>query len=101
LGDGDGTTRIRRTRRARLLVRNPRLLPGLVQRGGWSNGILQGVLDAVLRDGFEARGRAAFPLVCVEGLGDLAGEASKLEEVGRLGNSLPWFGRRTGGLAWG
>jgi hypothetical protein len=53
----------------------------------------------VLRDGFEAREGVAFLLVCAGGLGDLGGEASELEEVRQLGDSLPelqaadrWFG---------
>jgi hypothetical protein len=53
LGDGDDTMRIRRMRWPRLLVWNPRLLPGLVQRGGWSeNGA--GVLR-VSDDGVDLR----------------------------------------------
>jgi hypothetical protein len=50
LGDDEGTTRIRRMRRPRLLVQNPRLLPGLVQRGDWSEngaGVLRVSDDSV------------------------------------------------------
>jgi hypothetical protein len=47
------------------------------------------VLDVVLRDGFEAREGVVFLLVCAGGLGDLGGEASELEEVRQLGDSLP------------
>jgi hypothetical protein len=63
------------------------LLPIAAWRGDWSGDVLQGVPDAVLHDGFETRGDAAFPLGCAKGLGDLGGEASELEEVGWLGDS--------------
>jgi hypothetical protein len=46
------------------------------------------VLDVVLHDGFGVREEVAFLLVCAGGLGDLDGEASKLEEVRRLSDSL-------------
>jgi hypothetical protein len=61
----------------------------MCQQSGWSDGVLQGVLDVVLHDGLEAREEVALLLVCVEGLGDLGGEASELMKVGWLGNSSP------------
>jgi hypothetical protein len=87
LGDGVTMMRIRRTRRARLLVQNPRLLPGLAQRGGWSGDVLQGILDMGRCSVCRTISEAAVLLGCAGRHGGRGGEAGELEEVGRLGYS--------------
>jgi hypothetical protein len=58
----------------------------------------RGVLDATLRDGYEAPDEVALLPGCAERRGELGGEAGRLEVDNRRGDFSPKFQAADGGL---
>jgi hypothetical protein len=70
-------------------------------RGGWSDGVLQGVLDAVLRDVYEAREGVVLLLGSAGRRGDWGGKVGELEVVCRLDDCSPKCRATDGALGSG
>jgi hypothetical protein len=64
LGAMKRLTRSAVMRRCRMWGQRACALPGTAKRSGWSDGVLQGALDALLYDGFDVREDVAVFLGC-------------------------------------